>query len=86
LKKNEHRSFTKIDSSFGSTGFADDSLPITMLFGNIADQVALHGLLRKIENMNLTLINVRKVNDADQDDTDGREEPRANSEGGVDVN
>jgi hypothetical protein len=61
IEKNEHRSFTKIYSGLGSTRFADDSLPITMLSGNIVNQVALHGLLRKIENMNLTLVSVNKI-------------------------
>jgi len=35
----------------------------TVIVGRVKDQTALHGLLAKIRNMNLTLIAVRKVND-----------------------
>jgi len=58
----------------------------TTLRGPLPDQAVLHSILRKIRDLNLTLINVRKVNDVEQDDTQAREEPRANSEGGVDAN
>lgn len=37
----------------------------TLITGPIADQPALHGLLAKIRDLNLTLISVRKVNPQD---------------------
>jgi hypothetical protein len=33
----------------------------TLLYGEVVDQSALHGLLEKIRNLNLTLISVQKV-------------------------
>ena len=38
----------------------DDS-PVTTLTGAVADQAALHGLLVKISDLNLTLISVTRV-------------------------
>ena len=35
----------------------------TLLTGPIADQAALHGLLAKIRDLNLTLISVNRIND-----------------------
>jgi hypothetical protein len=35
--------------------------PVTVLKGNILDQVALHGILAKIRDLNLKLISVRKL-------------------------
>jgi wyosine [tRNA(Phe)-imidazoG37] synthetase (radical SAM superfamily) len=37
----------------------------TLITGLIADQPALHGLLTKIRDLNLTLISVRKINPKD---------------------
>jgi hypothetical protein len=37
----------------------------TLLTGHIVDQPALHGLLAKIRDLNLTLISVRKMNPKD---------------------
>ena len=37
----------------------------TLLTGLVADQPALHGLLAKIRDLNLTLISVRKMNSED---------------------
>ncbi len=37
----------------------------TLLTGLFADQPALHGLLTKIRDLNLTLISVRKINPKD---------------------
>jgi len=37
----------------------------TLITGLIADQPALHGLLAKIRDLNLTLISVRKINPKD---------------------
>ena len=38
----------------------DSEHPITVLSGHIPDQPALHGILNKIRDLNLTLISVRK--------------------------
>ena len=50
----------------------------TLIIGPIADQPALHGLLAKIRDLNLTLISVRELDPKDwlkrergQEDTDG---------------
>ena len=39
----------------------DDDPDSTVLVGPIADQPALHGLLEKIRDLNLTLLSVRKI-------------------------
>ncbi len=39
---------------------------LTILSGDVVDQSALHGILEKIRNLNLTLISVQKV-EPDQD-------------------
>lgn len=38
----------------------------TILTGYVIDQCALHGLLEKIRNLNLTLISVQKVKDDEE--------------------
>jgi hypothetical protein len=40
---------------------SEAGLECTMLFGVISDQSALHGLLTKIMNLNLTLISVKRL-------------------------
>jgi len=35
--------------------------PVTVLIGSVRDQVALHGVLAKIRDLNLKLISVRKL-------------------------
>lgn len=37
----------------------------TLLVGPVADQAALHGLLRRISDMGLTLVLVQRVSDTD---------------------
>ncbi len=39
----------------------DDGSPVTTLTGAVVDQAALHGLLAKISDLNLTLISVTLV-------------------------
>ena len=39
---------------------------VTILSGEVVDQCALHGLLEKIRNLNLTLISVQKI-DSEED-------------------
>ena len=58
---------------------------VTTLRGPLPDQTVLHSILLKIRDMNLTIINVRQVNDANQVESDSQDETRANSEGGVDA-
>lgn len=38
----------------------EDGLPCTLISGPVIDQPALHGLLTKIRDLNLTLISVRR--------------------------
>jgi hypothetical protein len=42
---------------------------VTILSGDVVDQSALHGLLQKIRNLNLTLISVQKV-DTDEENNE----------------
>jgi hypothetical protein len=51
----------------------------TTLYGPLLDQAALHSILRKIRDLNLQLISVKKVN------LDAQDETLANSEGGADA-
>jgi len=39
----------------------DDGSPITTLTGAVVDQAALHGMLAKISDLNLTLISVAQI-------------------------
>ena len=43
----------------------------TLLSGRIVDQPALHGLLAKIRDLNLTLISVREINSTDLTNPEG---------------
>jgi len=43
----------------------------TLLTGSIADQPALHGLLAKIRDLNLTLVSVRKMASSDSTNRNG---------------
>lgn len=38
-----------------------DAHPVTILTGKVVDQVALHGILAKIRDLNLKLISMRKL-------------------------
>ena len=55
-----------LDSGWGdwfggvTVTFSDDGT--TLLIGEVIDQAALHGLLRQIRNLGLTLISVNRVN------------------------
>ncbi len=40
---------------------------VTVLSGEVADQSALHSLLEKIHNLNLTLISFQRIDDANLD-------------------
>lgn len=40
----------------------ESGVACTMISGLVADQAALHGLLIKIRDLNLTLISVRRIN------------------------
>ena len=53
----------------------------TTLYGPLPDQAVLHSVLDRIRDMNLTLINVSKVIDANQEEVDAQDENLANSEG-----
>ena len=58
----------------------------TTLLGALPDQAVLHSILLKIRDLNLVLINVLKVNNANQVEPDSKDETRAKSEGGGDDN
>lgn len=46
----------------------------TIITGPIADQPALHGLLAKIRDLNLTLLSVRKLAKRDADASEARQD------------
>ena len=46
---------------FGEFTISQTTADETMLTGSIADQSALHGLLAKIRDLNLTLISVNRI-------------------------
>ncbi len=39
----------------------ESGVPCTLISGQVADQPALHGLLAKIRDLNLTLLSVRRI-------------------------
>ena len=39
----------------------DEGWPVTTLTGAVMDQAALHGVLSRLGNLNLTLISVRRI-------------------------
>jgi len=49
----------------------EDGQNCTLITGLIADQPALHGLLAKIRDLNLTLISVRKIPSLGSDNQEG---------------
>jgi hypothetical protein len=46
----------------------------TILYGPLPDQAALHNILLKIRDLNLTLINVQKINNTNLDGSDSKDE------------
>ena len=54
----------------------DDS-PVTTLTGAVKDQAALHGLLAKISDLNLTLVSVSQI------ESNSKNESQTNAEGGA---
>jgi hypothetical protein len=69
LKVYQIRIQGKLDASwsdwFDGMTFAleagDDDSPVTTLTGAVVDQAALHGMLSKISDLNLTLISVTQI-------------------------
>ena len=45
----------------------------TLISGPVADQPALHGLLAKIRDLNLTLISVRRISPENSDSSEGNQ-------------
>ena len=45
-----------------------DGLPVTILTGPLVDQAALHGILRRINDLNLPLLSVTQL-DLDEDNS-----------------
>ena len=40
---------------------SENGLPVTVLYGPLPDQPALHGVIAKIRNLNLTLVSIQKM-------------------------
>jgi hypothetical protein len=45
-------------------GVADDGCPVTTLCGELADQAALVGVLSQLYTMQMTMLSVERVEDA----------------------
>ena len=75
---------TKWSEWFYDMAITHESDGTTTLRGPLPDQVVLHSVLDRIRDMNLTLLNVRKVNDANQVELDTKDETQANFIGGDD--
>ncbi len=60
----------------------DDGQGSTLIIGPLADQPALHGILERIRDLNLTLISVRRL----PDDPDAPDETLGASGPGADEN
>ena len=58
----------------------------TTLRGPLPDQAVLHSVLDRIRDMNLTLINVQKINDVKQNETASNGETSSKPEGGANAN
>jgi hypothetical protein len=76
---------TKWAEWFYDMTITHDSDGTTILCGPLPDQTVLHSVLERIRDMNLTLINVRNMDDANQDELKRQDETTPNSEGGVDA-
>jgi len=48
----------------------------TTLYGPLPDQAALHNILLKIRDLNLTLINVHKMENSNLDQLESKDEPQ----------
>jgi hypothetical protein len=71
---------TKWAEWFYDMAITHESDGTTTLRGLLPDQVVLHSVLDRIRDMNLTLINVSKVNDANQDEEAAGDVIHVNSE------
>jgi len=49
---------------FGGLAMAREADGVTLLTCAVADQAALHGLLRKLRDLGLTLISINRVDDS----------------------
>jgi len=65
---------TKWAEWFYDMAIIHESDGTTTLRGPLADQVVLHSVLERIRDMNLTLINVSKLNDANLDEVNTPED------------
>ena len=54
----------------------------TTLYGPLPDQAVLHSVLERIRDMNLTLIDLHKVNDTNDSERSAPDENKPNSEEG----
>ena len=52
-----------------TTGYSEDSTPITTFTGHLVDQAALHGVLAKIRDINMPLISVTQVESNSKDES-----------------
>jgi hypothetical protein len=46
-----------------------DGLPVTTLTGPVIDQAALHGILRRINDLNLPLLSVEQIDTNDEEES-----------------
>ncbi len=53
---------------FDGLTITNDSENVTVIYGRVVDQAALHGLLNRIQELALKLISVRQIPDTGQED------------------
>jgi hypothetical protein len=71
---------TKWSEWFYDMTITHESDGTTTLHGALPDQVVLHSVLERIRDMNLTLINVNKLNDPNQNEVNSQEDTHINNE------
>ena len=71
---------TKWSEWFYDMTITHESDGTTTLRGALPDQVVLHSVLERIRDMNLTLINVNKLNDPNQNEVNSQEDTHINNE------
>ena len=73
IKLNDHLD-TKWVEWFYDMAITHENDGTTTLYGPLPDQAALHNILLRIRDLNLILINVRKINNTSLDELDATDE------------
>ena len=57
---------------FGGSAIAREADGVTFLTCAVADQAALHGLLRKLRDLGLPLLSISRIDDCPEDRPEGK--------------